>query len=302
MGSCLSDLRTSFDFADLRRNARYRPINPCVPFVAISIGPVSAESARIWLDGARQTMAVVRSKEILGVPVPVMDAFDRYLDDWSLELSGDVFLWTDRVDQEMLRHLAAHWARLVNIARDQPESGITTAVPAGEAFFSALATGMAEALAVGDDREQFAPRFEEVVPDFLPAERAPIREASRRVMLVDDNADIRMLLRIGLETTGGFSIVAEAGNGQEALDVLDAVACPDVVLLDLSMPVMDGMTALPLLIARCAEARVVIFSAHDSPGVRHEVAAKGGFAFLRKDTAIADIADVLRSPHAGVSA
>lgn len=274
-------------------------MDPIVPFVEISIGPVPAESARVWLEGARQTMAVVRSRETLGVPVPVMDAFDRYLDDWSL-VAGDLFHWTDRVDQEMLRHLAAHWARLANIARDQPESGITTAQPAGEAFFSALATGMANALAVSDDVERFAPRFEEVVPDFTPADRAPSREASRRVMLVDDNADIRMLLRIGLETTGGFSIVAEAGNGQEALDALD-VECPDVVLLDLSMPVMDGMTALPLLIARCAEARVVVFSAQDTPAVRHEVAARGGFAFVRKDAAIADIADDLRG-NAGVSA
>ncbi len=285
----------------VRRNRSTRPIDPSVPFVAISIGPVSAKSARVWLEGARQTMAIVRSRELLGVPEPVVDAFDRYLDEWSLEMSGDEFFWTDRVDQEMLRHLAAHWARLVNIARDLPGTGIATAVPEGEAFFSALATGMAEALAIGDDGEQFAPRFEEVVPEFLPTERDRIIEGNKRVMLVDDNADIRMLLRIGLEMTGGFSIVAEAGNGREALDALTD-GCPDVVLLDLSMPVMDGMTALPLLVERCAEARVVVFSAHDTPGVRHEVAANGGFAFLRKDTGIAEIADVLRSRDAGVSA
>jgi len=246
-------------------------------------------------------MAIVRSRELLGVPEPVVDAFDRYLDEWSLEMSGDVFFWTDRVDQEMLRHLAANWARLVNIARDQPDLDMATALPDGKAFFSALAIGLAEALAIGDDGERFAPRFAEVVPEFLPTERDPIIESNKRVMLVDDNADIRMLLRIGLETTGGFSIIAEAGNGQEALDAIE-VDCPDVILLDLSMPVMDGLTALPLLVERCVDTRVVVFSAQDSPGVRHEVAARGGFAFLRKDTAIADIADVLRGPDAGGSA
>lgn len=270
-------------------------------FVEISIGPVPAESARVWLEGARQTMAVVRSKDSLGVPVPVIDAFDRYLDEWSLEMTGETFFWSDRVDQEMLRHLAAHWARLVNIARDQPEVGIAPDSPAGEVFHSALIVGIAAALAISDDNERFAPRFEEVVPEFLPVDRPPVEQVNRRVMLVDDNADIRMLLRIGLETSGGFSIVAEANNGQEALDAFE-VECPDVVLLDLSMPVMDGMTALPLLVERCAETRVVVFSAQDTPQVRHEVAAKGGFAFLRKDTAISDIADVLRAPDAGVSA
>lgn len=270
-------------------------------FVEISIGPVPTASALVWLEGARQTMAVVRSRASLGVPEPVVDAFDRYLDAWSLEMSGDEFFWTDRVDQEMLRHLAAHWARLANIARDQPEAGIATALPAGEPFFSALATGLAAALAISDDGERFAPRFEEVVPKFLPLQRDPVIETNKSVLLVDDNEDIRLLLRIGLETTGGFSIMAEAGNGQEALDAME-VECPDVVLLDLSMPVMDGMTALPLLVERCADARVVVFSAQDTPAVRHEVAAKGGFAFLRKDTAITDIADVLRRPDADMSA
>jgi CheY-like chemotaxis protein len=268
-----------------------------VATVSVSIGPAPGASARAWLVAAQQTIATVRSRPDLAVPEDVLAAFDRYLDLWSQEMDGDEFRWTGAVDPRVLRRLASHWARLVSLARESDSgSGLLPADPEGEAFFDALALGMADALGRADDAEAFAAKFEEVVPDFDGRTRAPSDEPGDdtiRVLLVDDNPDIRLLVRIGVEASGGLEIAAEAADGQLAVDAVTA-GCPDVVLLDLSMPVMDGFAALPLIKARCPECRVVVFSADDSPSARRAVSEAGADAFLRKDAAIATVVAELR--------
>jgi two-component system, chemotaxis family, protein-glutamate methylesterase/glutaminase len=77
-----------------------------------------------------------------------------------------------------------------------------------------------------------------------PAERTT---EPYRVMVVDDSAVIRTLLTRALEADTGIKVVASAGNGQRAIDVLSN-ADVDVVVLDIEMPVMDGITALPRLV------------------------------------------------------
>jgi CheY-like chemotaxis protein len=248
-------------------------------------------------------MATVRVRPDLDVPDEVVDAFEGYLDLWSGAMDGDEFSWTGDVDPEQLRRLAAQWARLVAIARESGDAarGLEPADPEGAAFFDALAVGMADALARADDDEQFAPKFEAVVPPFDAvassdddgAGRRP-ETRLRRVLLVDDNPDIRMLVRIGLETGDGFDVVGEACDGQEAVAFVSHT-CPDAVLLDLAMPVMDGFEALPLLLAACPDVRIVVFSASDSPDTRARVEASGSHAFLRKDAAISDVLEALRT-------
>lgn len=266
--------------------------------VTVSIGPVPGPSARAWLDTATTTMAVVRQRPDLGVPADVVEAFERYLAEWRAVVDRDVFHWSGEVEPGVLRRLAAHWVRLAALAREDPDrTGIRPGDPVSEQFFDALAVGMADALARADDKERFAPKFEEVVPEFAAApspKAAGTAAVSRRVLLVDDNPDIRLLVRIGLETSGGFSVIREACDGREALDALE-VECPDVVLLDLAMPVMDGFEALPLLKERCPESRVVIYSASDSPSTRQRIEASGGDGYLRKDAGIADVVDLLRT-------
>ena len=267
-----------------------------MPDVSVFLGPVPASSARAWLRAATETVAEARRRD-LGVPPDVLDAFGHYLDVWGHHLAGDRFEWSGSIDAQLLRHLAAQWARLAALAREDPVgSGLRPADPEGGAFFDALAVGLADALARADDREQFAPKFEEVVPDFAatPPAASNGHGPARRVLLVDDNPDIRLLVRIGLESSGGFEIMGEACDGQEALDALER-GCPDVVLLDLAMPVMDGFEALPRLKRRCPGCRVVIYSASDSPGHRSRIEEAGGDAYLRKDAAIADVVESLRS-------
>ena len=67
---------------------------------------------------------------------------------------------------------------------------------------------------------------------------------SVRAMVVDDSAVIRTVLTCALESDPAIKVVASAGNGQRAIDVLSRTEV-DVVVLDIEMPVMDGITALP---------------------------------------------------------
>ena len=76
-----------------------------------------------------------------------------------------------------------------------------------------------------------------------------------RVVLVDDTADLRQLLRIALGRVG-FDVVGEAGDGAAGIEVAREQE-PDLVVLDLSMPVMDGLEALPHIRAACPRAAIV---------------------------------------------
>ena len=76
-------------------------------------------------------------------------------------------------------------------------------------------------------------------------------ERHHRVVLVDDTRDLRELMRLAM-VRGGFDVVGEAADGREGIEVC-AQQQPDVVLLDLAMPVMDGIEALPGIREHCPE-------------------------------------------------
>lgn len=80
----------------------------------------------------------------------------------------------------------------------------------------------------------------------------------RRVVLVDDNSDMRMLLELQL-TAGGCEVVGQAGNGAEAISVVDECV-PDVVVMDMMMPVMDGIEATLEIKRRWPDMTVVGFT------------------------------------------
>ncbi|MBR0683956.1 chemotaxis-specific protein-glutamate methyltransferase CheB [Roseomonas eburnea] len=93
-----------------------------------------------------------------------------------------------------------------------------------------------------------------------------------RVMLCDDSATTRAILARILEGEPGIRVVHRAGNGQAALEALPLTR-PDVVLLDLEMPVMDGMTALPLILKAAPRAAVIVASALTQRGAKAAIAA-----------------------------
>jgi len=107
-----------------------------------------------------------------------------------------------------------------------------------------------------------------------PAPGAPPPAGARRVrvMLCDDSATVRGILARLLAADPAIEVVARVGDGQQALDAL-ASARPDVVLLDLEMPVMDGMTALPLLLRADPRLVVIVASALTQRGAAAAMAA-----------------------------
>lgn len=121
-----------------------------------------------------------------------------------------------------------------------------------------------------------------VTPLDSAADETPPPHAMSMV-LVDDSQDLRFFLRVAIERGQDFRIVAEAANGEEGL----AAAVehqPDVVLLDIAMPVMDGLEALPLIRKACPGTVVVMLSAFGPRyGLQHQAALLGAHGYILKD-------------------
>jgi CheY-like chemotaxis protein len=100
-----------------------------------------------------------------------------------------------------------------------------------------------------------------------------------RVLVVDDVVEVRILIKMLLQLEASTTVVAEAGTGVEAIAAA-AEAQPDVVILDVQMPVMDGLTALPQILAAAPRAKVIIFSGIDEGDLpdrgAYQVVPKGG--------------------------
>ena len=112
------------------------------------------------------------------------------------------------------------------------------------------------------------------------------------VVLVDDHALVREGLRHVLEDAD-MHVVAEAGNGEEGIEVALA-SRPDVVLMDVSMPVVDGIEATRRIVAGWPEARVVILTIHDESGLRRSALTAGAVGYLVKDCSGTEVVEAVR--------
>jgi len=110
-----------------------------------------------------------------------------------------------------------------------------------------------------------------------------------QVMLVDDEPDIRFMLRLYLGRVPGLEIDREAANGAEALELVRA-RCPEVVLLDIGMPVMDGIEATWHIKDACPHTKIIILSAFTAESLQREALARGADLYLEKTTPPTEIA------------
>ena len=101
------------------------------------------------------------------------------------------------------------------------------------------------------------------------------------VLIADDTPEIRTLLRMNFELEPNFLVVGEAGDGLTAIE-LAREHQPDLVLLDLAMPVMDGLQALPEIIAAAPGTRVLVLSGFNADQVADEAFARGAHAYIEK--------------------
>lgn len=113
-----------------------------------------------------------------------------------------------------------------------------------------------------------------------------------RVVVVDDHPAFRRAVTSALRLIDEVEIVAEAGGGLEGAEIAVAED-PDLVLMDLSMPDVDGIEAMRRIHSRKPNLPVVILTAHADPGVEKEARDAGASGFLAKGAALEDIVVVL---------
>lgn len=258
----------------------------------VSIGPLPGASARAWLTAARETIALLHDDGDIVVPADVLDAFERYVGAWALLADEPVFTWSDDVDVAEVRRIGLHWAHLATIAR-AGHGGLSTAPPEAAPFYAAIAETIAGVLVLDEpepgEPDVVAREFADVVPGFDDAVPETGRDAIG-VMLVDDNDDVRMLLRIAMERVDDLDVVGEAADGRSAVLIVRDTR-PDVVVLDVEMPGMSGLDALPEIRIASPETVVVMFSSADA---EREALAAGAAAFLDKSTPMAELTATIR--------
>lgn len=116
------------------------------------------------------------------------------------------------------------------------------------------------------------------------------------IILVDDHKLFRNGMKTLLESVGNYKVIAEASNGEEFLELLDTMT-PDIVLLDISMPVMDGLTAAPLALEKNPELKIIVLSMYGDEEYYHKMSAIGVKGFLLKDSEIDEVQLALETVH-----
>jgi DNA-binding NarL/FixJ family response regulator len=114
-----------------------------------------------------------------------------------------------------------------------------------------------------------------------------------RVLLVDDQAVVRRALRVRFHLEPDLQVVGEATTGSEALTLAQTLT-PDVVLMDIEMPEMDGIQATAALRRVVPQSAVVILSIHDDAQTRGRARASGAVAFVEKRGATEALLSAIR--------
>ncbi len=109
-----------------------------------------------------------------------------------------------------------------------------------------------------------------------------------KILLADDNEMIRRIVRRVLEARPELEVCGEASDGQEAIDMVK-VHCPDVAVLDLSMPRMNGMKAAKEIIAACPQTLVIAASMHEIAHLQALLKSMGVRAFVPKMRVVTDL-------------
>ena len=118
-----------------------------------------------------------------------------------------------------------------------------------------------------------------------------------RVLLADDHQMLRQAVRRALEEAG-LNVIAEAADGGEAVELVQALS-PDVVLMDVSMPVLDGIEATRRISATGSRAQILILTMHDEDALRARAIRAGAAGFLTKDCELREVVDAVRAVASG---
>ena len=119
-----------------------------------------------------------------------------------------------------------------------------------------------------------------------------------RVLLVDDHTILREGIRTLLEVEEDLEVVGEAGDGVEAVEMA-AKLKPDVVLMDIGLPKMNGIEATKAILERLPETRVLVLSMHDSEEYVRTIMSAGAAGYVLKRSASRELVSAIRAVQAG---
>ena len=119
-----------------------------------------------------------------------------------------------------------------------------------------------------------------------------------RILLVDDHDILRAGLRAVLSAEADIEVVDEASDGKEAVAKTERLL-PDVVLMDISMPVMDGLEATRRIHQSCPEVKVLVLTIHDNEEYLFQVLEAGGSGYLVKKSAATELISAIRTVYRG---
>jgi NarL family two-component system response regulator LiaR len=118
------------------------------------------------------------------------------------------------------------------------------------------------------------------------------------VILADDHAVLRDGLRYLLEAAGDIQILSMAANGQEAVEQA-GLHCPDVIVMDISMPIMSGIEATKHICKICENTKVAILSMHHTTEYIQRALEAGALGYLLKDSAGSELVTAIRALYDG---
>ena len=198
--------------------------------------------------------------------------------DWGKAIEGDRLY---RVTGEPMILLVPHFPRMGESQRGPGR------VRLAGVRFSATLHSHAFAVAMTSEFEFTAPSMEEPKPG-----------TTIRILIVDDHPPMRMGLAALIKSQPGMDVIAEAADGEEAIEVYDDVL-PDIVLMDLRMPGMGGVEAILAIRKKHPEARVIVLSTYDLDEDIHRAIQSGAQSYLHKDMPSEEIASTIHGVFAG---
>jgi PAS domain S-box-containing protein len=247
------------------------------------------ETVRMRSDGSILHVSLTVSPihdsggQVIGASSIARDITDRRAADelrQQLERSAASHDQALRINDSIVQYLVVAQARLA--------SGDMAAGTA------ALDEGLERARGLIDDLlpEQAAPSEE--APGTSPAlSPEPAANGFRTVVIADDSKEIRELVRMLLEMADCFTVVGEAADGEEAITAATAYQ-PDLVLLDHSMPKLDGLTALPSIKETSPRSTVVMLSGFSADRLADAALANGASAYLTKSDLVTEMVPALQ--------
>lgn len=119
-----------------------------------------------------------------------------------------------------------------------------------------------------------------------------------RLLLVDDQSIIRQGIKSLLESQADFDVIGEAENGQQAINQIEALQ-PDLVLMDVRMPIMDGVAATQIIAKKFPQIKILILTTFDDDEYVSQAIRFGAKGYLLKDTAMDPLANAIRLVDAG---